>query len=342
MDNEKILDISWGTIIKIGAAIIFFYILYLIKDILVWVVFALIISFLFNPAINFLKKRHIPTVISVVIVYIFFFGALGLFIYIMAPLFVSEIQQFSQFFPQYFEKIAPSLRGLGIEAFKSLEVFTQSLQGWLIKASASIFGALSAIFGGIMATFTIFVLALFFSLEEEDIEKVIKIFSPKRYENYVLSLWKSCQNKVSVWFGTKILGCIFLGITSFIALLVFKIDYAFALSILAGVTNLVPLFGPIIAGAIMAIFAAFDSWLKAIFIIIVFIFIQQIESNILSPLLTKKFIGLSPVLVLIALMIGGKLWGLLGAVLAIPLTGVIFEFLRDFLKKRKEEQETVS
>jgi len=340
MDNEKILDISWGTIAKISVVLVLFYLIYSIRDILIWIIFALIISFLFNPAINFLHRRGIPRVVSAIFVYVVIFGFLGLIIFLMAPLFISETQKFSQFFPQYFEKIAPSLRGLGIEAFKSLEVFIQTLQEWLVQASTSILGALSAIFGGILSVITIFILALFLSIEEKDIERGIKIISPRKYEAYILNIWRSCQNKVSIWFGTKILGCIFVAVTSYIALYLFDIDYSLALSLFAGVANIIPLIGPIIAGALIVIFAAFDSLLKAIFILIAFILIQQIESNILAPILTKRFIGLSPVLVLIALMIGGKLWGIMGAILAIPLLGIIAEFLRDFLKKRKEEAET--
>ncbi|MEA3505932.1 MAG: AI-2E family transporter, partial [Elusimicrobiota bacterium] len=79
-------------------------------------------------------------------------------------------------------------------------------------------------------------------------------------------------------------------------------------------------------------------WAKALFILIAFVIIQLIEGNVLTPVLTKKFVGLPPVLVLIALMVGGKLWGILGAILAIPLLGLLYEFLRDFLKKRKESE----
>ena len=67
-------------------------------------------------------------------------------------------------------------------------------------------------------------------------------------------------------------------------------------------------------------------------------FLQQVENSVLSPLLSKKFVGLPPTLVLIALAIGGELWGILGAILAIPLFGILFEFLRDFLKKKREEE----
>lgn len=336
MNGEKVLDISWGTILKVAIAFLGFYILYLVRDILIWFIFALIISVLFNPAIDFLQKRRIPRPVSTIFVYIFAFGMLGLFIYFVTPVFVSEIQQFTKLFPQYFEKFAPPLKQLGLEAFESFEVFTQSFQEWLIQASASIFSALAAIFGGIFSTLTIFTLAIFLSLEEMGAERTVRILSPKKQEQEVLNLWKSCQTKVSGWFGARLLACLFVGGMSYLALWLLKINYPFALALFAGITNIVPIVGPIIAGLIIAIIAVLDVWWKALLILIIFILIQQVEGNILTPVLTKKFIGLPPVLVLISLMIGGKLWGILGAILAIPLAGIIFEFTRDYLKKRKE------
>jgi predicted PurR-regulated permease PerM len=338
MDNEKILDISWGTILKIGIAFLVFYFLYLIRDILIWFIFALIISILFNPAIDFLQKRKVPRGISTIFIYIFAFGILGLLIYFTTPVFISEIRQFTQLFPQYFEKFSPPLKELGVETFESFEVFTKSFQEWLVRASASIFSAISAIFGGIFATLTIFILAIFLSLEEKGVEKTIIIFTPKESQGYILNLWQSCQQKVAGWFGTRILACIFVGLCTYLALYLFKIDYPLALATFAGVTNIIPIAGPIIAGIIIVILAALDSLAKAFFVLIVFILIQQIEGNILTPILTKKFIGLPPVVVLISLMVGGKLWGILGAILVIPLAGIIYEFLKDFLQKRKSSE----
>src|SRR3989344_1539365 len=119
MDGEKILDISWGTIFKISLTILIFYFVYLTRDILILFIFALIISVLFNPAIDFLVKKRIPRGAAIPIVYLFFFGLLGLLIYFIAPIFVYEIQQFSQLFPQYFEKVAPTLKGLGLAVFEN-------------------------------------------------------------------------------------------------------------------------------------------------------------------------------------------------------------------------------
>lgn len=341
MEQNKILDISWKTILRIAIAGLIFYVLYFIRDVLIWIIFAVVISVLFNPAINFLQKKRIPRGLSTALVYITVLGILGLIIYTSAPLFISEIQQFSQTFPQYFERISPPLRGLGIEAFESFESFTKSIEGWLAEASTNIFSAIGVIFGGIFSTITIFAIAAFLSLEEKGTERMIGIISPKKYEALVLNLWERSQRKVSGWFVARILCCLFVGIMTFVTCYVLDIDYAVSFGFLAGVSNFVPIIGPVLSGIIITLFVALDFWGKAALFLTAFIIIQQIDANLLTPILTKKFIGLPPALVLIALIIGGKLWGILGAVLAIPVAGILFEFLRDFLKKKKERETVV-
>jgi len=341
MTNEKILDISWGTIWKIFLAVLCCYILYQIRDILVWFIFALIISILFNPAIDFLKRFKIPRVLAICFIYVAFFGLLTLVIYFTASLFISEIKQFSQSLPQYFEKISPPLRGLEVRVFEDMEAFIKTLGGALDKIVANIANVLFVIFGGIFATIFILILVIFLSLEEKGVERTLILFFPKKYENYVLSLWERCQKKVSGWFLTRIIACLFVGIASLIAFLLFNTPYPFTLGLLAGALNFIPIVGPIITAILLFIIIALESLSKAIFVLIAFTLIQQIENNILTPFLSKKFVGLSPVLVLMSLAIGGILWGFLGAILAIPLAGILYEFLKEFLEKRREEKAVV-
>ncbi len=339
MNQSKTLDISWGTILKFTIAFFTFYLLYLIKDILVWVIFGLIISVLFAPAIDFLQRKHFPRMLATVLVYVLVVGTIGFLIYAVAPLFVSEIQQFSQFFPEYFEKISVPLRGLGIEAFENFENFTKAFEEGLTRASANIFSAIGAIFGGIFSTITIFSIALFLSFEEKGIDRIIGILSPKKYEAFVLHLWAKSQKQVSGWFGARILCCVFVGLMTFVTCYVLNIKYAVSFGLLAGILDIVPLIGPVLVGAAIVVLVAMTSWTKALFFLAAFVIIQQIEGNILTPVLTKKFIGLPAVLVLVAVMVGAKLWGFMGALLAIPIAGILFEFIRDFLKKKKEEKE---
>jgi len=339
MEDEKILDISWGTILKIAIVFLGLYLLYLLKDILISIIFALIISILFNPAVNFLEKKRLPRIIATLFIYVAFFSIFSLLLYWTIPVFIFEIHQFTQLFPQYFEKLSPPLKGLGLEAFESFETFTLALQDWLVKVSSSIFGAVISIFGGIFSAVTIFSMAIFFSFEEKEVKRAVKLLVSRDNKTYFLDLWEKCQVKTTAWFGTRILSSLFVGVVSYVAFNILNVNYAFALSLFAGMMDIVPILGPIFAGIVIVIISALDSWLKAFFALIVFVLIQQIEGNILTPILTKKLVGLPAILVLIALLIGGRLGGVLGAVLAIPLTGIIYEFLRDFLKERKEGKE---
>ncbi len=337
MNKEKILDISWGTFFKLGITILLFYIIYLIKDLILWFIFALIISLLFAPGVEFLEKIKIPRFLATFIVFGLIFSLLGCFLYFFTFQLVKEISQFAKFFPEYFEKLSPPLKQLGFEFFEDFQSFTKEFQKWFLKASQGILSAITTLFGGILATIAILSLSFFLVLEREGIEKAILLLAPKDQEKEVLNIWKISQKKVAGWFASRILACIFVALFSFLSLVVLKIRYPFLLALFAGLTNIVPVVGPIIAGTIMAILALLDSPLKSLLILIAFFLVQQIENQIFTPFLAKKFMDLSPALVLMALLIGGKLSGILGAILAIPLTGILIEFATDYLKKRKNQ-----
>lgn len=339
--DEKILDISWGTIIKLGLAGVAFYILYLIRNILVWLLFAAILAMLFDPAILFLQKRRIPRPLAAAFLYMLVFGFIGFSVYMTVPLLISELYQFSKFFPQYFEKIAPPLQGLGIEAFKDFETFLTTIGESLQNRSSNIISALFSIFGGLGSTLFIITIAIFISAEEKILERGLMLLFPKKYEAYAISLWDRTRQKVSGWFAIKLLGSLLVGGASFIAFTLFDIKYPFSLALLAGALNFIPIVGPLIAGLVIFFLTAIDSLWKALFVVIFFAILQQIEGNILTPILSEKFIKLPPVLVLVALSIGWTLFGLWGAILFVPLFGIIFEFLRDFLKEKKNSQTTI-
>jgi predicted PurR-regulated permease PerM len=339
MDNtEKILDVSWRTILKVAITIIVFYILFSIRQILVWFVFSLTLSILFNPAVNFLQKKRIPRSVAVIIIYVGVFGLLGILIYMMIPIFTSEIQRFLELFPTYFERISPPFRSLGIEAFDSIETFLKTIEGTLGGMAKNIFSALFVLFGGVFTTLFVIVTAIFLSLEGDAVERALVLLFPKRYEVRVLSVWKRCQKKVAGWFAGRIVACLFVGVASYIAFFIFTVKYPFTLALFAGVFNFVPYVGPLLTGILLFLIIFPTSPAAGILVIIVFVLIQQIENSILSPILMKKFVGLPPVLVLLSLVIGGDLWGVLGAILAVPLFGIVFEFLKEFLEKRRDRQ----
>lgn len=335
MNNEKVIDISWMTIFRISIAIVIFYILYQIRNILIWFILALIISILFDPVIIFLKKLRIPRTLAVCLTYSIFFGLLVLLIYFTVPFFISEIQDLSQILPQYFEKFSPLAQKMGIETFKNINIFINVLKETLERMINNISNVLFIIFGGVFTTIFILTTAIFLSMEEKGIEKTLTLLFPKKYEKFVISLWEICQKKVNDWFFTRILGCIFVGLVSFITFIIFNIPYSFIFGLLAGILNFIPIVGPFVTGVLIFTVVSIENISKAIFLIIIFILIQQIENNIITPLLSKKFVGISPVLVLISFAIGGTIWGFLGAILAVPFAGILFEFIKKFLEKKE-------
>jgi len=334
---ERNLDISWDSIIKIFLGVIILYFTYLVRNILIWFIFALIISVLLEPVVDFLTKKRVPRLVSVVITYLIVFSVLIFLVYLTFPVFSSEIQKFVDLLPQHFERIATPLRALGIKAFEDIEQFTDLISKSLEQMASTIFSAIGAIFGGIFTTFSIFSISLFLSLEEKPIERTLSLIFPKKYEAALLDLWVRCKTKVSAWFLTRILGCIVVGVLSYVAFWILGARYPLSLGAIAGVLNFIPVIGPVLTGILLFVLVSLDQFSKAIFILITFILIQMIENNIVLPALTKRFVGLPPVIVLLALTVGGVLWGFWGAILAIPLFGILFEFAKEFLQKRKEE-----
>jgi len=337
MSQERTLDVSWGAIFKIALVGLLAYVAYLVKDILILTLFAVIISVLLEPIIEFLQRRKIPRGPATIIVYLAIFGLIILLIYSFAAIFVTEIQKFIQIFPEYFEKLSPFLRGIGLKAFENVETSIEFLNKSLERILSGFLGTVSAIFGGLFATVYVITIALFLSLEEGVVERALVLLFPKKYENFVLNLWHRCQKKISGWFLSRIIASIFVGGAAYFSFLIIGTKYPFILGFLAGILDFVPIVGPIITGIIVAVLVSLDSVSKAIIAIIAITVIHQLEGNLLTPILTKKLVNVSPVVVLLALVIGGELLGILGAILAIPLAGIITEFLKEFLEKRRNE-----
>ncbi|MBI2049965.1 MAG: AI-2E family transporter [Candidatus Staskawiczbacteria bacterium] len=337
---EKTLDVSWETIIKFFVASFVFYIIYLARDILVWFFFALVISILLGPAISFLRKIYIPKIVAIFLIYLSIFGFLGLLVYLTAPIFVYEIKQFSQSLPDYLERVNPILKQFGFDVAQGFQELTNVLKGNLEKSSKGIISALLTFFGGLASTFFILTIAFFLSLEEKGVEKVLILLTPKKYEAQIITLFKRAQRKVAGWFGARILACLFVGVASFIVFYIFGVQYAFILALLAGVLNFVPYVGSGLTFILLFVFTASSAtpWFLVFYILTAFLLIQLIENNLLTPILMEKMIDIPPVLVLLALLVGSQIFGFLGTIFAVPVFGIVYEFLKDFLEnKRKEE-----
>ncbi|MCX6718159.1 MAG: AI-2E family transporter [Candidatus Staskawiczbacteria bacterium] len=337
MSKEQTLDISWETIIKIFIAIFIFYIIYLARNIALWLFFAVAISILLDPAISALRKRHIPKIISILIVYLSIFGILGLLIYLSAPVFISEMGQFSQNLPNYFSQISPVLNQVGIDTAQNFSDLSEVLTGYVQQNSQGILKALMIFFGGLASTISILTMAFFLSLEENAPEKVLLLLFPQRYEDQIKNIFERVQKKVAGWFGARLLACLFVGVASYIVFFIFGIKYAFILALISGFLNFVPYIGPWITSILLIVLVAVSSgsWMMVLYVLISVTLVQEVENKLLTPLLMKKMTDIPPVLVLVSLFLGAEIFGFLGMIFAVPVFGIIYEFTKEFLEKRR-------
>lgn len=333
---ENSLDISWKTILKVLITGFALYLAFLARHIILWLLFAVIISLLVEPVVKFLRRIYIPKFIAVVLVYLSILAVIGLIFYSTAPIFIFETNQFIQNIPDYFNKVNPFLKDIGIDVAKDFDNFSSSFLLSIKDNSSSLIRAASAFFGGISSTIFILTLAFFISLEEKGVESFIILFVPKKYESTVVSIAKRSQFKVAAWFGVRILACLFVGAASFIVLFLLGVKYAFILSLVSGVLNFVPYIGPIITSlVVLSSVGVSNSWALAIYSVIALLVVQEIENKLITPLLSKKFLDFPPVLVLLSLLIGGTIFGFLGMIFLVPVAGIIYEFIKEFFERRK-------
>ena len=339
---ESVFEVSWASILRLLLGVFLAYVVYLVRDIIIWFVFALIISVLFNYVIDLLQKKRIPRLLSAVVLYLGFCFLFGFFLYQTAPLLLDEIQDFIKQFPQYVKKIAPILKQFGVSidlrAASKPDAFVQTIEAALTKASGSVGNALFVLFGGVASTLLVFTMAFFMSVEGKIVERFIVTFSSAGKNEALLKLWLRAKKKISAWFITRIIGVVFVWLSCYLVLALLNVKYAFILSTVAGVFDLVPIVGPAIACIAIMSVTYLNSPMQALIVGIIFIVIQQLENHVLFPFLFKKLAGLSPVLVLVSLAIGAELWGVAGAILAIPLAGVVYEVIKEYLIKVKHRQ----
>ncbi len=335
------IEITTGTIFRAMLLALFLVFLYLVRDILVVILFAVIIASAIEPIAHWAAGRRIPRVLVVLAIYIVAFSFLGMVFYLVVPTLFSEFLDFiSSFSSQWLEKTSTqTFFGLFPNLPETLSgVLTQlvvGLQGSIERLTVGFFGATSAIFGGALSMILVVVISFYLSVQEHGIEKFLEVVTPKRYEKYAIDLWLRSQRKIGFWLQGQILLGVLIGILVFLGLTILGVKYSLMLALLAMVLELIPIFGPVLA-AIPAVGIAFlQKPSLALAVIILYIIVQQFESHLIHPVVVRKITGVPTILVIIAMIVGGKLGGISGIILAIPISVVLVEFLND-LAARKE------
>jgi len=181
----------------------------------------------------------------------------------------------------------------------------------------------------------ILVISFYLTVQEKGVKRFIMSLTPAKHQSYLSSLIERIQRKMGGWLRGQLLLMLIVGILTYIALRLIGLKYALVLALIAGILEIVPYIGPIISAIPAVILGFVQSPFLALLVIILYILIQQIESQIIAPQVMRRAVGLNPIITIIAILIGAKLAGILGIILAVPITAALAEFLKDVYQRRE-------
>ena len=206
-----------------------------------------------------------------------------------------------------------------------------SVQTALTKAVGGVFTTVVSIFGGVVSFVLILVLTFYLVVQEDGLKKVFKMLVPNHYQSFASGIFSKVQRKISAWLKGQLILSVVVGLMVYIGLSIIGVNYALVLGIFAALVELVPYVGPFLGGVVAVFFAFSQSTAKALFTVILFIIIQQLENNILVPKVMQRAVGLNPIISILALVIGVKLAGIVGALFAIPVATALDVVVREVL-----------
>jgi predicted PurR-regulated permease PerM len=333
--DRRVIEISWGSLWRVFVFSFLILILFLAREVFMGLFLALVIASGLEPVINKLERLKIPRTLSVIMIFIVFCFILVVILYALIPRLIIDINS-----ALIGLKSQPIGKGwlapfLDITTTTTLTGVIGKLSRQILASDTSPIGFFMQALGGLSLVLTVVVSSFYLSLSRDGVERFIRVVFPRDSEEAMLRLYARSKRQVAAWFHTQILLSIFVGTLVLLATSLLGVRHAIPLALLAAVLEIVPFVGPVVAGSVAVMVALSQSTTLALITLLIFVVIQQIEGHLFVPILMKRSVGLHPVIVIIALIIGGQLEGILGVLIAVPAAAVFQEIVEDWSDKRR-------
>jgi len=333
MGEKMQFDVSVWMFVKLILVLFGFYLLFVIRDIVALIFIVLILVATFSPVVKNWSKK-IGRAFSVVGLLLIIVASVALVVYMLIPPITDQISQLINNAPAYIAKIeflkdyAPNLK----ESLKTVASNTESITQGFVSIT-------TGFFGGIVTFLTAIVLFAYMLIDEDSLKSFIRSITPEKKKEQVLDLLRKIAEKIGSWFRGQVVLGIIIAFVDLIGLLIINVPYALTLAVVAGILEIVPTIGPIIAGVLAASVAFTDSPIKALIVIVFFLAVQQLENSFIVPKVMQKAVGLSPIMVIIAILIGSKLLGVGGALLAVPVAAGLQVLIEEYSTARHRQSQ---
>ena len=305
------IEISYKTILFTVLLLIFIWVLYSIREIILQLFLAVFVAAVLNPTVTRFSKRKIPRAFSVIMVYLFLFGVVGVAFAAVVPALIEQTTAFINNFP----------RIIGNIGFLSLlsEQLTQQFIAELGSLPARVAKVSLSVFSNVVGSFIVFALAFYLLSQRGKLEEQLAELIGSKKRDAIVNNLSLIETKLGSWARGQLTLMFVVGLANYVGLTLLGIPFALPLAILAGLLEVVPYIGPVMA-AIPAVLIGFGiSPILGFAVLALAFLIQQLENYLFTPKIMQRSTGVHPIITLVSLAIGFKLLGFIGILIAVPV-----------------------
>ena len=304
------------------------------------------------------QKRTNPKlrVLSIILSLLIFIGIIFLTLFLVIPEFINTISIFKDSIPSAFntcQEWARDLMSNNPEIVEKINEFKPDWQQiydetgtWIKSMATGIIGVsidvIVSIFSGIINFFMGIIFAVYMLMQKEkltcQLKRVIRACMPEDKAQRLMYIGHVTNDTFKKFFGGQFVEAVLLGVLCFIGMSIFKMPYALTISVLVGVTALIPVFGAFFGTAIGAILILAVDPMQAIWFVIFIIVLQQIDGNFIYPKIVGDSVGLPGIWVMLAVLVGGNSLGIIGMLIGVPIASVVYKLIREYVQKKKIEE----
>ena len=339
--------IRW-TIAMTALTVIVLWAAYLVRGVLLLLYISGLLAIGFSPIVRIIERqkllpigtRRFPRWLAILILYLAILGALASVASLVFPPLFHQAEQLWTALPDLYTRGQDFLIEKGI--LRERLTWQQAVErapgaGGSEAVGRTVVSAVVGLVGGIFGVVTILILTFYFLVESNALRKTLLQLFPVQSQRRADFVARAITTRVSAWLGGQLLLAVIIGSTSALGLWALGIPFFYVLAVISAIGELIPVVGPILSAVPAIAIAASVSMKKVLLVTLFFILQQQLENHVLVPKVMQRQVGVNPVAVIIALLIGGNLLGIPGAILAVPTVAILHVLFTEWMASREEQ-----
>jgi predicted PurR-regulated permease PerM len=343
--EQMIVELNPASVAKSAGVvlliILLFYFFYEIRGIILILFISFLLAAALDPLVDRMQKLKIPRSLSVIFIYLILLFFAGIFITKLVTLIAGQVVEIAGSVGQFVTNLtkggnfpfAKELQPYLDQFYRTLDLQTAASQ--FQNALQIVANQLLSISMSLLNLLIVLILTFFMTVEEKAIEDFYSSLIPSRYTKYISTRLDAIKDQIGYWLRGQLLLSLISAVLTYIGLMILGVNYALTLSVIAGISMVIPVIGRVFAWAIAFPIVFNQSPWLSLWMSVFYLALQQVENNALVPYIMNKAVGLSPIIIIIAMMIGGQYLGILGFVLAIPVATTVAIFVKDYASRTK-------